>query len=66
LRTERALVGRCDCTKLVDGVLIGGEFATPDVQALWPKRLEKLLTETQGAVEVAAVRESLAANLTPA
>jgi hypothetical protein len=89
-RTEKVLVGRRDCTNLVDGVLkqvdlvrqvvgdvpvtgalcfveaewplIGGAFTTRGVHALWPKRLAKLLTEAEGAVEVAAVRESLAAH----
>lgn len=93
-RTEKVLVGRRDCTKLVDGVLkqvdlvrevvsdlpvtgalcfveadwplIGGAFTTRGVHALWPKRLAKLLTEAEGAVEVVAVRESLAAHFKPA
>lgn len=93
-RVETLLVGRRDCTKLVDGVLkqvelvrdlvgevpvtgalcfveadwplIGGAFTTRGVHALWPKRLAKLLTETSGTVEVAAVRERLSAHFKPA
>ena len=93
-RVEKVLVGRRDCTKLVDGVLkqvelvrdlvgevpvtgalcfveadwplIGGAFTTRGVHALWPKRLAKLLTEADGSVEVAAVRERLAAHFKPA
>lgn len=93
-RVERLLVGRRDCTMLVDGVLkqvelvrdlvgevpvtgalcfveadwplIGGAFTTRGVHALWPKRLAKLLTEADGSVEVAAVRERLAAHFKPA
>ena len=88
-RTEKLLVGRRDCTELVDGVLkqvelvrdvvgdipitgalcfveadwplIGGAFTTRGVHVLWPKRLVSLLTEAEpGAVDVAAVRESVA------
>ncbi|WP_310964084.1 nuclease-related domain-containing protein [Nocardioides terrisoli] len=93
-RVEKVLVGRRDCTKLVDGVLkqvdlvhdllgdipitgslcfveadwplIGGAFETRGVQVLWPKRLAKLLVEAEGAVEVAAMREALAAHFKPA
>ena len=88
-RTEKLLVGRRDCTELVDGVLkqvdlvrdlvgdvpitgalcfveadwplIGGAFATRGVHVLWPKRLASLLTAAvPAAVDVAAVRESVA------
>lgn len=93
-RVERLLVGRRDCTKLVDGVLkqvdlvrdlvgevpvtgalcfveadwplIGGAFTTRGVHALWPKRLAKLLTEADGSVDVATVRERLVAHFKPA
>lgn len=93
-RVEKLLVGRRDCTKLVDGVLkqvglvsevvgdvpvtgvlcfveadwplVGGAFTTRGVEALWPKRLAKLLAEAEGSVEVAAVRDALAARFTPA
>lgn len=93
-KVEKVLVGRRDCTKLVDGVLkqvglvrdlvgevpvtgalcfveadwplIGGAFTSRGVHALWPKRLAKLLTEADGSVEVAAVRERLAAHFKPA
>ncbi len=93
-RVEMVLVGRRDCTKLVDGVLkqidlvrevvgdlpikgalcfveadwplIGGAFTTRDVHVLWPKRLAKLLTESEGSVEVPATREALAAHFKPA
>lgn len=93
-RAEKVLVGRRDCTKLVDGVLkqvdlvrdvvgdlpvagalcfveadwplIGGAFVTRGVHVLWPKRLAKVLTEGEGTVEVAAVREVLASHFKPA
>lgn len=94
-RSEKVLVGRRDCTKLVDGVLkqvglvrdlvgdlpvtgalcfveadwplIGGAFANHGVQVLWPKRLAKLLDETEdGPVDVAASRAALAAHFKPA
>jgi hypothetical protein len=87
-RVEKLLVGRRDCTELVDGVLkqvdhvrdavgdmpitgalcfveadwplIGGAFTTRGVHVLWPKRIVSLLTAAQlGAVDVAAVRESV-------
>lgn len=88
-RVEKLLVGRRDCTKLVDGALkqvdvvrdvvgdvpvagalcfveadwplIGGAFTTRGIHVLWPKRLAKMLTEeTDGDIDVAAVRESVA------
>lgn len=93
-RVEKVLVGRRDCTKLVDGVLtqvdlvrevvgdvpvtgvlcfvqadwplVGGAFVTRGVHALWPKRLVKLLSESEGTVEVQSVRHSLAAHFPPA
>ena len=93
-RVEKVLVGRRDCTKLVDGVLkqidlvrdvvgdipvtgalcfveadwplIGGAFTTRGVHVLWPKRLAKLVTEAEGAVDVPATRESLAGHFKPA
>lgn len=93
-KVEKVLVGRRDCTKLVDGVLkqvdlvrevisdlpvtgalcfveadwplIGGAFMTRKVHALWPRRLVKLLNEANGTVDVAAVRETLAAHFKPA
>ncbi|EFQ82849.1 hypothetical protein HMPREF0063_12058 [Aeromicrobium marinum DSM 15272] len=89
-RTEKLMVGRRDCTKLVDGVLkqvdlvrhvvgdvpvtpalcfidadwplIGGAFTTRGVEVLWPKRLSKLLTTSEGSLDVSAVRESLTAH----
>ena len=90
IRVEKLLVGRRDCTKLVDGVLkqvdlvrdfvgdvpvtgalcfieadwplIGGAFSIRGVHVLWPKRLAKVLAaETAGDVDVAAVREAVAA-----
>lgn len=91
---ERVLVGRRDCTKLVDGVLkqmdlvrevvgdnsvtgalcfveadwplIGGAFTTRGVHALWPKRLTKVLVEGEGSLDVAAIRQALAAHFKPA
>ncbi len=93
-RVEKLLVGRRDCTNLVDGVLkqvdlvsgvvgdvpvtgvlcfvdadwplVGGAFTTRGIQALWPKRLAKLLGQAEGSVNVAAVRDALAARFTPA
>lgn len=93
-RVEKVLVGRRDCTKLVDGVLkqidlvrdvvgevpvtgalcfveadwplVGGAFATRGVQALWPKRLIKLLSESVGATDVSSTRQTLAAHFPPA
>lgn len=93
-RVEKVLVGRRDCTKLLDGVLkqvdlvrdvvgdipvtgalcfveadwplIGGAFTTRDVHVLWPKRLAKLLAESEGCVDVPATREALAAHFKPA
>lgn len=93
-RVEKVLVGRRDCTKLVDGVLkqidlvrdvvgdlpvagalcfveadwplIGGAFATRGVHVLWPKRLAKLLTESEGSVDVHTTRETLTAHFKPA
>lgn len=82
-RVERLIVGRRDCTKLVNGVLkqvetvrtivgdqipvrgvlcfvdadwplIGGTFATRDVQVLWPKRLLSNLAQA-GALDADAV-----------
>ena len=92
-RVEKVLVGRRDCTKLVDGVLkqvdlvtrcvgdvsvtgalcfveadwplIGGAFTTRGVHAMWPKRLAKLLSEAEGSVDVAVVRDMLAAHFSP-
>ncbi len=88
-RVEKLLVGRRDCTRLVDGVLkqvglvcevvgdvpvigalcfvdadwplIGGSFATRSIHVLWPKRLAKILAEeTDGDIDVAAIREKVA------
>ena len=89
-RVEKVVVGRRDCTKLVDGLLkqvdlvrdvvgevpvvgalcfvdadwplIGGAFMTRGIHALWPRRLAKLLVEAEGTVDVAMVRDSLAAH----
>jgi hypothetical protein len=91
-RVEKLVVGRRDCTKLVDGVLnqsqlvrhvvggdvpvraalcfveadwplIGGAFATRDVEVLWPKRLAKLLsTPCEGDVDVSGLRGVLTAH----
>lgn len=93
-RVERVLVGRRDCTDLVDGVLkqvavvrklvgelpvigalcfveagwplIGGAFATREVQVMWPKRLAKVLGDQDGAIDVATVCRRLAAHFKPA
>lgn len=88
-RAEKLIVGRRDCTKLVDGVrkqvgrvgevvgdspvtgvlcfvaadwpLIGGAFTIYGVEVLWPTRLAQRLAEAGGSVDVATVRERLAA-----
>lgn len=93
-KVEKVLVGRRDCTNLVDGVLnqvglvlelvgdvpvtgalcfveadwpiFGGAFTTRGVHAVWPKRLTKLLTESGGDVDVAAVSRAVAARFKPA
>ena len=55
------------CFVEADWPLIGGAFGIRGVQVLWPKRLGKVLSEVgEGAVDVAAVRESLAARFRPA
>ena len=46
--------------------LVGGAFITRGVHVLWPKRLAKVLTEGEGAVEVSEVREVLAGHFKPA
>jgi hypothetical protein len=49
------------CFVDADWPLIGGSFTTRNVHVLWPKRLVKALADASaGAVDVAAVRESLA------
>ena len=93
-RVEKVLVGRRDCTKLVDAVLrqmdlvrdvvgdlpvagalcfveadwplIGGAFTTRGVHALGPKRLEKLLAEAEGSIDVPVVRGALNSYFRPA
>lgn len=54
------------CFVEADWPLIGGAFATRDVHVLWPKRLAKLLAESEGPVDVPATREALAAHFMPA
>jgi hypothetical protein len=84
------MVGRRDCTKLVDGVLhqielvrgvvgdapvagamcfidadwplVGGSFTTKGVQVLGSKKLLKQLSAATGAIEVAEMRDRLAAH----
>lgn len=94
-KVERLMVGRRDCTNLVDGVLkqvdlvracvgevpvigvlcfvdadwplIGAPFETRGVHAVSPRKLAKLMRQTPSAgVDVAAVREALAATFLPA
>lgn len=93
-RAEKLLVGRRDCTKLVDGVLkqvelvrevvsavpvagvlcfvqddwplIGGAFTTREVHVLWLKRLAVVLADGGDRVDVAATRESIAAQFSTA
>jgi hypothetical protein len=81
-RVEKLLVGRRDCTKLVDAVLkqvgvvrdVVGDlpvtgalcFVTRGVRVLWPRRLAKLLTAGEGPVDVTAVRQTVAARFRPA
>lgn len=54
------------CFVEADWPLIGGAFATREVQVLWPRRLAKILTDGGGPVDVTAVRATLAAHLRPA
>ena len=54
------------CFVEADWPLIGGAFTTRGVQALWPKRLAKLLIEAEGSVDVPSVRETLASHFKPA
>lgn len=55
------------CFVEADWPLVGGAFATRGVHVVWPKRLAKILTEAVPAgVDVAAVREGLAAHFRPA
>lgn len=55
------------CFVEADWPLIGGAFATRGVHVLWPKRLEKFLSETgEGVVDIASVREVLASRFKPA
>lgn len=51
------------CFVEADWPLVGGAFTARGVHVLWPKRLAKILTDAVPAgVDVAAVRESLAAH----
>jgi hypothetical protein len=65
-RVEKLLVGRRDCTSLVDGMLkqvdvVRDVVGDVGVQVVWPKRLAKVLTEqTAGDVDVAGMRELVA------
>lgn len=54
------------CFVEADWPLVGGAFITRGVHVLWPKRLVKVLTEGEGAVEVSEVREVLAGHFKPA
>lgn len=55
------------CFVEADWPLIGGAFTTRGVQALWPKRLAKLLTDALvGPVDVPATARLLAERLPPA
>lgn len=50
------------CFVDADWPLIGGSFTTRNVHVLWPKRLARALAAASaGAVDVAAVRDSVAA-----
>ena len=54
------------CFVEADWPLIGGAFAARGIHVLWPKRLAKLLSEANGPIDVASVRQSLAAHFKPA
>ena len=55
------------CFVEADWPLIGGAFTTRDVRVLWPKKLAKTLSEeTEGVIDVAAVRATLAGYFTAA
>lgn len=60
---EVAVVGAL-CFVGADWPLIGGAFTTRGVHVLWPKRLAKFLAEdADEAIDVARVREAIAARL---
>lgn len=98
-RTETLMVGRRDCSALVEGVLkqvglvrdvvgeqvpvrgvlcfveadwplIGGSFRTQDVEVLWPRRLGKLLAESEPSpghpIDVINTTHALAEHFPPA
>lgn len=69
-QVERVRAALADETIDVSGVLcfidadwplVGGAFAIRGVRVVWPKRLSKVLDEATGEVDVAAVRDQIAA-----
>ncbi|WEV77126.1 nuclease-related domain-containing protein [Janibacter cremeus] len=54
------------CFIEADWPLIGGSFSTRGVHVLWPKRLAHRLTEQEGVLDVAAVRDLVAGHFPPA
>lgn len=49
------------CFVEADWPMIGGSFATRGIHVVWPRRLSKMLDEANGEVDVAAVRDRIAA-----
>lgn len=49
------------CFVQADWPLIGSAFTTREVHVLWPKRLAMMLADGGDRVDVAATRESIAA-----
>lgn len=49
-----------------DWPLAGGAFSIRGVRVVWPKRLSKILDEIAGQLDVAAVRDRIAAGFPPA
>jgi len=61
LADETIDVGGVLCFIDADWPLVGGAFSIRGVRVVWPKRLSKLLDEAAGEVDVAAVRDRIAA-----
>ena len=49
------------CFVEADWPLVGAFFSTRGVRVVSPRRLSKILAESEGAVDVASVRDRLAA-----
>jgi hypothetical protein len=63
---ETVDVGGVLCFIDADWPLVGGAFSIRGVRVVWPKRLSKILKEESGEVDVAAVRDRIAAAFPPA